>query len=250
MPTDPVREVALRIVAAIIGNRPTRSLRMEKLWDEDVDIVAALLAEARPDPASIPADVREGAKRISDAIYSHVPNLLNAHTAADMIVRFAEHVAAARVESYALTVDDPKSAHLHYDGCPYKTFSTLPDWEIPDDPPECTCAEVHKGAYWKGQMVLERGAHAITRNALRAQLADSAADLNQALLESGEWQRRAEGLTSQLAGLREALAPIIEKIEAVPDDIVLANVRGEVAMLTVTFGEVRHVRAALASEDH
>ena len=40
---------------------------------------------------------------------------------------------------------------------------------------------------------------------LRAQLADSSADLSEALLESGEWQRRAEGLTSQLAGLREAL---------------------------------------------
>lgn len=61
------------------------------------------------------------------------------------------------VAEYALTVNDPRAAHLHYDGCPYKPFAALPDWETPEDVPACTCAEEHKAAYWKGQFVLERG---------------------------------------------------------------------------------------------
>ncbi len=38
---------------------------------------------------------------------------------------------------------------------------------------------------------------------MRAQLAESAADLQEVILESGEWERRAEALKAQLAGLRE-----------------------------------------------
>lgn len=64
----------------------------------------------------------------------------------------------AALDTYAAMVDDPHQAHLHYDGCPYQPFAEMPRWEIPDDPPACTCAETHKAAYWKGQFVLERSA--------------------------------------------------------------------------------------------
>jgi hypothetical protein len=64
-------------------------------------------------------------------------------------------------------VDDPARAHLHYDGCPYKPWADKPDWETPDDRPACTCAHVHKAAYWKGQLVLERGKASMIAQALK-----------------------------------------------------------------------------------
>ena len=66
--------------------------------------------------------------------------------------------ARQRVEAYSLTVDDPASMHLHYDGCPFAPYAHTPHADIPDPRPDCTCAEAHKGAYWKGQWMLERTA--------------------------------------------------------------------------------------------
>ena len=66
--------------------------------------------------------------------------------------------ARQQVERYALTVDDPTSMHLHYDGCPFKSYADKCDVDIPDPRPECTCAEAHKAAYWKGQWSLEQTA--------------------------------------------------------------------------------------------
>ena len=66
--------------------------------------------------------------------------------------------AREQVERYALRVDDPRSMHLHYDGCPFKPYADKFDVDIPEPRPPCTCAEAHKAAYWKGQWSLEQSA--------------------------------------------------------------------------------------------
>ena len=69
-------------------------------------------------------------------------------------------------DDIAYRVEHPEFAHLHYDGCPYKPWADKPSWDTPEDVPACTCGEAAKGAYWKGQHLLERGYHQMTKNEL------------------------------------------------------------------------------------
>ena len=71
-------------------------------------------------------------------------------------------------DDIAYRVEHPEKAHLHYEGCPYQPWADKPRWEEPEDIPECTCGEAAKGAYWKGQHLLERGHHEMTKADLRA----------------------------------------------------------------------------------
>ena len=82
----------------------------------------------------------------------------NGHLRHGLCLDCADAYARQQVERYALTVDDPASMHLHYDGCPFKPYADKFDVDIPDPRPECTCAEAHKAAYWKGQWSLEQAA--------------------------------------------------------------------------------------------
>ena len=71
-------------------------------------------------------------------------------------------------DEIAYRVEHPESAHLHYSDCPYKPWA-----EVPHDPddlpiPECTCGEREKAAYWKGQYIMERGYHTLTKQKLTA----------------------------------------------------------------------------------
>lgn len=84
-----------------------------------------------------------------------------------LIAEALEQAALEAVAKYARTVDNPHRAHLHYDGCPFKPFADLASWEQPESTPACTCAEAHLGAYWKGQHLLERGYHDLTKKKLR-----------------------------------------------------------------------------------
>ena len=86
--------------------------------------------------------------------WATLPSGVSPQMMAEMVCVFARQ----QVERYALTVDDPASMHLHYDGCPFKPYADKFDVDIPEPRPECTCAEAHKAAYWKGQWSLEQAA--------------------------------------------------------------------------------------------
>lgn len=79
----------------------------------------------------------------------------------DLIVSSLARAVAGLVEGavneIAFRVEHPELAHLHYDGCPFKPWADKRDDDIPDPRPDCTCGGAAKGAYWKGQHLLERG---------------------------------------------------------------------------------------------
>ena len=52
-------------------------------------------------------------------------------------------------------------------------------------------------------------------------------------------------LQARVRELEEALAPVLDKIESV-SGLLDAGVSDDVALITLTFGDARHVRAALA----
>jgi hypothetical protein len=161
-----------------------------------------------PDPS---AAARETARTIAEELHEYgfggdrAPETLENIRAriALALDAFAEKIAAARVADYARTVDDPRRAHLHYDGCPYKPFADLPRWETPDDAPACTCAEAHKAAYWKGQCVLERSNTALRvaeERERRAELRNAAAIVESVLREYAEVRREDVPRALNLAG--------------------------------------------------
>jgi hypothetical protein len=110
---------------------------------------------AAPAPSRSAAEMANGIVRQWDDEGGY-----NARRLSVLIARVADALTAAQasaVERYAKTVDDPARMHLHYDGCPFKPFADMRRDEIPDPRPECTCAEAHMAAYWKGQWMLEHG---------------------------------------------------------------------------------------------
>lgn len=125
------------------------------------------IAEEVVYPYGIPVDAKE-----SWLIGRIIAALDAERTRAVAMERERDHIA--------FCVEHPEQAHLHYDGCPYKPWADKLDSEIPDDAPECTCGEAKKGAYWKGQLLLERGYHTLTKQraeAMRGVVADCAAML-------------------------------------------------------------------------
>lgn len=114
----------------------------------------------------------------------------------DLEEAIAAALAEAReraVERYAFTVDDPRRAHLHYDDCPFKPYAAARADDIPDPRPVCTCAETHKAAYWKGQLILERGYLTLAQR-----------ERDEALRKSALDQRQCDEMTAAAEAARRA----------------------------------------------
>ena len=109
---------------------------------------------------------------------------------------------------------EPEPHALHYDECPYKPFADLPSWETPDDAPNCTCSELHKGAYWKARWMLSNGWRQLAEKlAERAEVevARLHASLDQTMNERDEAWARADALQDECNELAAENAQLLNR---------------------------------------